>query len=320
MDFVGVDWLERISNVSLIVDAFWSGLASLWKWLFELPTRYPQLMNALFGLGGWALAIWKYWEGREVNLFRKFERMIEGLEAQLIKARTDVLDVITRPGPGLLIRPPIFAEKPLREVLARHKWPSAFSKLKLAESIDQRLERAVGTCDHKVTAHLGRLAFFRQQIAAARLIQGALAAGRAAKTSEEHAQRLDQEALDRFRAVLAIPGHAEDVGALELIAHQLARLDPQSQLTVNAHNVVIEHLQAQPESPARNRVLARAKRSLAILRYPNAHGTAQSLLNEAIQLLTKFGPPRDRDFLELADCYRLEGIAHLKLDHMLAAA
>jgi hypothetical protein len=62
-------------------------------------------------LGGWASAIWKYWEGREENLFRKFERMIEGLEAQLVKARTDVLDVITRPGPGLLIRPPIFAAR-----------------------------------------------------------------------------------------------------------------------------------------------------------------------------------------------------------------
>jgi hypothetical protein len=91
-----------------------------------------------------------------VLLFRKSERMIEGLEAQLVKARTDVLDVITRPVPGLLIRPPIFAEKPLRGVLARHKWHSAFSKLKLAESIDQRLERAVGTYDRKVTAHLGR--------------------------------------------------------------------------------------------------------------------------------------------------------------------
>jgi hypothetical protein len=46
-------------------------------------------------------------------------------------------------------------------------------------------------------------------------------------------------------------------------------------------------------------------------------GLLKSLLNEAIQLLTKFGPPRDWDFLELADCYRLEGIAHLKLDHNL---
>ena len=47
--------------------------------------------------------MWKYWDGREVYLFRKFQRMIEGLETKLVKARTDVLDVMTRPGSGLLI-------------------------------------------------------------------------------------------------------------------------------------------------------------------------------------------------------------------------
>ena len=153
----------------------------------------------------------------------------------------------------------------------------------------------------------------------ARLIQGALAAGRAAKTQEEHAQRLDQEALDHFRAVLGIPGHEDDLGALELIAHQLARLDPRSQSALNAYHAVIRRLQAQPASPNRNRVLARVKRCLAILRYPTAHGIAQGYLTEAIQLLTQFGPPRDRDFLELAQAFHMDGIARLKIGHNVQA-
>ena len=64
-----------------------------------------------------------------------------------------------------------------------------------------------------------------------------MTAARAAKSPEEHErQRLDQEALDHFRAVLAIPGHREDLAAFELIAHQLRRLDGQSQAAVDAYS------------------------------------------------------------------------------------
>jgi hypothetical protein len=144
-----------------------------------------------------------------------------------------------------------------------------------------------------------------------------LAAGRAATTSEDHQrQLLDQEGLDHFRAVLAIPGHQDDLGALELIAHQTARMDRRSQQAVTAYNNLIAALQARPESPFRNLLLARAKRGLAILRYPTAGGTAQTLLTEAIRLLTQFGPPRDRDFLELAETCYLDGIARLRLEHV----
>jgi len=185
----------------------------------------------------------------------------------------------------------------------------------LPQATDRRLETAIRTCDRKVTAHLDRLALFRKQIASARLIQGALAAGRAAGASEEHkSQRLDQEALDHFRAVLALPGHKEDLTALELMAHQLARLDGQSQSAANTYDAVINTLEAQEESSVRNLLLGRAKRCLAILRYPSAPRTARDLLDEAINLLTQFGPPRDRDLLELAETVHLSGIARLRLN------
>ena len=132
--------------------------------------------------------------------------MIERQEARLVRACSDLLDVMNRPGPGLLIRLPLFVEKSLRLVLARRRWAPT-SLWPLPQATDRRLEATIRTCDRKVTAHLDRLALFRKQIASARLIQGALAAGRAAGASEEHeSQRFDQEALDHFRAVLALPG------------------------------------------------------------------------------------------------------------------
>ena len=113
--------------------------------------------------------------------------------------------------------------------------------------------------------------------------------------------------------MLAIPGHQEDLGTLELVAHQLARLDQRSQLAVSAYTRIIDILEKQPVSPARNLLLARAKRCLATLRYSNSPGNAQRMLTEAIDLLTELGPPRDRDFLELAETYHKDGIARLRL-------
>jgi hypothetical protein len=245
--------------------------------------------------------------------------MIERQEARLVKARSDLLDVMIRPGPGLFIRVPAFTEGPVRSVLARRRWHTAFRAI-LGAPIDRRLKRALETCDRKVSAHLGRLSFFRQQIAATRLVQGALAAGRAVHAAEEHdRQRLDQEALDQFRSVLSLPGHKEDVAALELMAHQLRRLDGQGQSAIDAYGVLIDTLEPQPESPSRNVVLARAKRCLAILRYAATPGIARGLLDEAIDLLTQFGPPRDRDLLELAETRHSKGIACLRLGFVAIA-
>src|SRR5262249_55839872 len=155
----------------------------------------------------------------------------------------------------------------LKAVLHRHKWHPG-SLWPLGQTVDRRLERALLTCNRKVSAHLGRLSYFREQVASARLIQGALAAGRAASSRQEHdRQRLDLEALDHFRGVLAIPGHHDDLGALELIAHQLARLDQRSQLAVSSYSRIIEILEPQPPSGERNRLLARAKRCRAALVY-----------------------------------------------------
>jgi hypothetical protein len=280
------------------------GAAGLWQLLTV------QNLATLVSTG---IAIWKWWEAREANLFFRFERMISRYEHQLVTARSDLLDVISRPGPGVLIRTPLFVTWTLRAVLQRRRWyPSSI--LPFGRTLDKRLEQALVTCNRKVSAHLGRLSFFRQQVASARLIQGALAAARAVNARLEHdRQRLDLEALDHFRGVLAIPGHHDDLGAHELIAHQLARLDQRSQLAVSSYTRIIELSEQQPASPARNRLLARAKRCLAALIYPSRPGNAERMLLEAIELLTEFGPPPDRDLLELAQTYYMDGIARLRL-------
>ena len=285
-------------------------LGSFWQ-LFTI-----QNLATLVSTG---IAIWKWWEAREANLFLRFERMISRYEHELVKARSDLVDVMARPGPGVLIRPPLFMTWQLRAVLRRRKWHPA-SLWPVGQKIDHRLASALRTCDRKVSAHMGRLSYFRQQIASAHLIQGALAAGRAADAREEHErQLLDQDALDRFRNVLGIPGHQEDQAARELIAHQLARLE-QAQLADSAYVDLINTLERQPEAPSRNLVLARAKRSLAVLRYPRAPLNTRNLLAEATALMTQFGPPRDRDFLELAETYYLDAIVRFRLGAFVQGA
>lgn len=165
-----------------------------------------------------------------------------------------------------------------------------------------------------MAAHQARLSFYRQEIAAARLVQGAVAAGRATSTAElPQRQLLEQEALDRFRAVLAMPGHEENTTALELVAHQLAQMEPQAVAAINAHTETINTLENLLASPKRNLALARARRSLAVIRYPMAPGVANGLLVQASLLLTQFGPRRDRDLLELAETLTLEGITRFRL-------
>jgi hypothetical protein len=279
MEFGGFAWADgALGFISWMISLAGVALVGVWRRLVELQAKYPQLlsMQTVFGIIGTGVGVWKWWESREIRLFRHFERMIEGHEAQLVKARSDLLDILIRPGPGLLIRPPIFAERTLRLILARRNWHSALSLLPIVQSVDAKLQAAIGTCDRKVSAHQDRLVFFRQQITSAHLVQGALAAARAAKSPEEHErQRLNQDALDHFRKVLAVPGHKEDLAALELIAYQMRRVEGQSQAAIDAHGALIDTLQKQQDSPSRNLSLARAKRSLAILRYPTSPGIAQ---------------------------------------------
>lgn len=133
MDAGGVEWIARIRE---LLDPILSFVGAILAWLgatmSELQARYPQLFSpqTLFGLIGTTIAIWKWWEAREANLFRKFEEMIARNEAQLVKARNDLLDVMVRPGPGVRIRPPLFVEKTLRLVLMRRRWhPSSLVRL-----------------------------------------------------------------------------------------------------------------------------------------------------------------------------------------------
>src|SRR5262245_23621865 len=189
MEFGASAWADgALGFVSWIIGLVAAALIGVVRRLLELRARYPELLSpqTLFGLIGAGLGIWKWWESREARLFRQFERMIEGQEAQLVKARSDLIDIMIRPGPGLLIRPPLFAERTLRLILARRKWHSALSILDVAKGVDAKLQAAIGTCDRKVSAHHKRLSFFRQEIASTHLIQGALAAARAAKSRKAH--------------------------------------------------------------------------------------------------------------------------------------
>lgn len=309
-------WATKVLELLAPVADTLSSIATLvGRWLVDLQARYPQLFSpqTLFGLIGTTIAAWKWWEAREANLFRRFEEMIARNEAQLVKARNDLLDVMIRPGPGLRIRPPLFVQNDLKRVLARRRW-SPKSIFRLGQRVDERLESAVATSTRKVAAHLGRLSLYRQEIASARIIQGTLAAARAGQVTELHEREdLELEAYDRFREVLALPGHREDVVALELVAAQLVHMEGEDQRAIDTYRNLIAILQRQNETPSRNMALARAKRGLAILRYPQSPIEAQTQINEGVALIMRLGPPRDRHMLELAEMVQLSGVAHLRL-------
>jgi hypothetical protein len=103
-----VDWLSDL--LSWFVAAAKGGV---WQLL--------TVQNAI-SLVSTGVAIWKWWEAREANLFLRFERMIARNEHKLVGARSDLLDVMNRPGPGVLIRTPLFITWKLRAVLHRRKW------------------------------------------------------------------------------------------------------------------------------------------------------------------------------------------------------
>lgn len=297
-------------------DALWMMIVRCWDVLKDLQKSNPEILSlqTLIGLAGTAFAIFKWWEAREKNLFQKFEEMIARNEAQLVKARNDLLEVMIRPGPGVVIRQPLFIGEHLRWVLARRKWHPK-SLLPIGQGLDAKLEQAVGTSEFKVAAHVQRLSLFRAEIASARLIQGAVASTRSAEEDELHKrQALELEAFDRFREVLAQPGHREDTVGLELLAHQLARMeDVDDQRISEAYQRLVSVLLRQEETYSRNLALARAKHGLAILQYPTAPMAARDDLSEAISFLMRLGPPRDRHMLELARLTYLSGITYLRL-------
>ena len=122
----------RGQSAGWIVELARAAFGNLWQ-LFTI-----QNLATLVSTG---IAIWKWWEAREANLFLRFERMISRYEHQLLMARSDLLDVMTRPGPGVLIRTPLFMTWKLRAVLQRRKWHPA-SLWPIGQALDRRLERA----------------------------------------------------------------------------------------------------------------------------------------------------------------------------------
>jgi hypothetical protein len=99
MDFGGVEWIARALDFwTWMIGVGWVAVTSLWRQLAALQAEYPQILSlqTLFGLVGSGIAVWKWWEGREGNLFRRFEEMIERNEARLVKACSDLLDVMCR--------------------------------------------------------------------------------------------------------------------------------------------------------------------------------------------------------------------------------
>ena len=105
-----VGWVSGFS--SWIIGLASAAFRDFWQ-LFTI-----QNLATLLSTG---FAIWKWWEAREVNLFLRFERMISRYEHQLVRVRSDLLDVINRPGPGVLIRTPALHEREASSCLAATK-------------------------------------------------------------------------------------------------------------------------------------------------------------------------------------------------------
>lgn len=81
MEASGIEWIARALDLfSWITGLAAAALDGLWRRLVEIQAQYPQLLSTqtLFGLVGSGVGVWKWWEGREANLFRRFESMSSG--------------------------------------------------------------------------------------------------------------------------------------------------------------------------------------------------------------------------------------------------
>ena len=172
------------------------------------------------------MAFWRWWDGREAVLYRRANRRLGERGNQIREACRHTLGLILRPSPGEMPTQPLFVAPQLRDVLARDGWQPFYGASDTLNYASGKLQEAHATLAEKYRTVRQQKSFIVEQRFSAFLLQGAIAAARAAETKVDFDRnRKNGEALKFFEAALNVDSKSSDLLALEFKGLQLVKLN-----------------------------------------------------------------------------------------------
>jgi hypothetical protein len=203
-----------------------------------------QWIGFIFGA---AMAFWRWWDGREAVVYRRANRRLGERGNQVRVACKHALALLLRPSPGEMPRQPLFVARPLRDVLARDGWQPWLSISDTLTYASGKLRETHGILAEKYRTLRQQKSFVVEQRFSAFLLEGAIAAARAADATNVHERnRKNNESLRFFEAALHVDSKSSDLLALEFKGLQLVKLNrkPEAQQTFERVEELLEGLLA----------------------------------------------------------------------------
>ena len=268
--------------------------------LWQLIQPHLQWIGFIFGA---AMAFWRWWDGREAVLYRRANRRLGERGNQIRVACKHALDLILRPSPGEMPTQPLFVAPPLRDVLARDGWRPLLSISDTLTYASGKLHEAHGILAEKYRTLRQQKSFIVEQRFSAFLLEGAIAAARAADARVvPERNRKNNEALKFFEAALNVDSKSSDLLALEFKGLQLVKLNrkPEAQQVLQRIEELLAGLLAGA-TPLEETT----SREYELLRIRNGRYRAE--LHHETQLL------EGRDLLERANFHEIHGCVRVRL-------
>jgi tetratricopeptide (TPR) repeat protein len=290
--------------------------------IWQLIQPHLQWIGFIFGA---AMAFLRWWDGREAVLYRRANRRLGERGNQVRTACKHALDLILRPSPGEMPTQPLFVAPPLRDVLARDGWQPLLSISDTLTYASGKLHEAHGILAEKYRTLRQQKSFIVEQRFSAFLLEGAIAAARAAEARVVHERnRKNNEALKFFEAALNVDSKSSDLLALEFKGLQLVKFNrkPEAQQVFQRIEELLAGLLAGAtpleEITRREYELLRIRngRYRAELHHEsggnrNANGILLPLLSGHRQVHTQL--LEGRDLLERAHFHEIHGCVRVRL-------
>jgi hypothetical protein len=190
--------------------------------LWALLQPHLQWIGFVFGA---AMAIWRWWDGREAVLYQRVNRRLQERGLEISAACRHSLELILRPSPGARPKQPLFIAPTLRYLFIRETWRPLFAMFDPLSTASGKLSEAHATLAKKYRTLRHQKAFVAEQRFSAFLLQGAIAAARAGEANgDAERSKRDREALERFEAALRVEGKGSDLAGLEVRGLQLRKV------------------------------------------------------------------------------------------------
>ena len=158
-------------------------------------------------------------------MFDHLERLLETDDKKLRQAEREIINAIRIPGPAVAITAPKFSESALNQVLAVSQWRSILRMSDPKTEADVRIDDSIRNIQNRLKWNDRRQSSFKQQLATAHLLKGAISAARADHAGTgQVVSDLRNQAAEEFGKVLAEPGGAPHLLALECCGEQLLLL------------------------------------------------------------------------------------------------